>query len=97
MNTGDDCTGPMNLGNPCEFSIRELAERVIALTGSKSRIVNLPLPSDDPTQRQPDISSAKEKLSWEPSVPLEQGLAKTTEYFERLLSQSIPAGTLCQV
>jgi len=97
MNTGDDCTGPMNLGNPCEFSIRELAERVIALTGSKSRIVNLPLPSDDPTQRQPDISFAKEKLSWKPSVPLEHGLAKTAEYFERLLSQSTPAGTLCQV
>src|SRR5881396_3425851 len=90
MNTGDDCTGPMNLGNPCEFSIRELAEHVIALTGSKSRIVNLPLPSDDPTQRQPDISFATERLSWKPSVPLEQGLAKTTEYFARLLSQSTP-------
>jgi UDP-glucuronate decarboxylase len=96
MNTGDDCTGPMNLGNPGEFSIRELAERVIALTGSKSRIVYLPLPSDDPTQRQPEISLAREKLSWTPSVPLEQGLAKTVEYFEGLLDQSGHAGTLRQ-
>jgi len=96
MNTSDDCLGPMNLGNPGEFSIRELAERVIALTGSKSRIVNRPLPSDDPMQRQPDISMANDKLSWNPSVSLEQGLAKTTEYFERLLSQGTQVGALRQ-
>jgi UDP-glucuronate decarboxylase len=88
MSTADDCTGPMNLGNSREFSIRELAERVIALTGSKSRIVNRPLPSDDPTQRQPDISFARDALSWEPLVSLEQGLATTTQYFEKLLGQA---------
>lgn len=88
MGTADACTGPMNLGNPREFSIRELAERVIALTGSKSKIVNRPLPSDDPTQRQPDISFARDALSWEPLVSLEQGLATTAQYFERLLGQA---------
>jgi UDP-glucuronate decarboxylase len=93
MGTADDCNGPMNLGNPGEFSIRELAERVIALTGSRSKIVHLPLPSDDPTQRQPDISYAREKLSWTPSVPLEKGLAKTVEYFQGLLGQTRQAAT----
>ena len=93
MNASDDCLGSVNLGNPGEFSSRELAERVIALTGSKSRIVNRPLPSDDPMQRQPDISMAREKLSWNPSVSLEQGLAKTAEYFERLLSVGLRSNT----
>jgi UDP-glucuronate decarboxylase len=97
MGTGDDCTGPMNMGNPAEFSIRELAERVIALTGSKSRLVYLPLPRDDPAQRQPDISLAREKLSWTPSVPLDQGLAKTVEYFEGLLGPTRQAATLQRV
>lgn len=78
--------GPMNLGNPNEFTIRELAERVIELTGSSSRIVFRPLPADDPRQRQPDISLAREYLGWEPEVQLEEGLGKTIDYFEALLS-----------
>ena len=86
MATDDGCTGPMNLGNPGEFSIRELAERVIALTGSRSKIVYRPLPSDDPTQRQPDIRLAREKLSWEPRVALEEGLGKTIAYFEEVVA-----------
>jgi UDP-glucuronate decarboxylase len=86
MATGDECTGPMNLGNPREFTIRELAERVVALTGSKSKIVYRPLPSDDPTQRQPDIGLAREKLSWEPRVALEEGLGKTIAYFGGLVA-----------
>jgi UDP-glucuronate decarboxylase len=81
-------TGPVNIGNPNEFTIRELAEMVIALTGSGSKIVYLPLPQDDPTQRQPDISLAKEKLGWRPTVPLKEGLAPTIEYFERMLSKA---------
>jgi len=85
MATKKGFTGPVNLGNPAEFSIRELAEIVISLTGSKSRIVNKPLPEDDPRQRQPNISLAKEKLGWEPKVPLKDGLLKTIEYFETIL------------
>jgi UDP-glucuronate decarboxylase len=80
-------TGPCNLGNPNEFTIRELAEKVIAMTGSKSEIVEKPLPSDDPTQRQPDISLAKEKLNWQPDIQLEQGLVQTIAYFQELLAQ----------
>jgi len=80
-------TGPVNLGNPNEFTIRELAEKVIAMTGSKSEIVEKPLPSDDPTQRQPNISLAREKLGWEPSIQLEQGLVQTIAYFQELLAQ----------
>jgi UDP-glucuronate decarboxylase len=72
--------GPFNLGNPNEFTVRELAEKVIAMTGSKSQIVNEPLPQDDPTRRCPDISKAK-ALGWEPKVPLEEGLKMTIEYF----------------
>jgi UDP-glucuronate decarboxylase len=86
MATRDECTGPMNLGNPVEFTIRELAERVIAMTGSKSKIVQRPLPSDDPAQRQPDIRLARETLEWEPRVALEEGLGKTIAYFEGLAS-----------
>ncbi|MCA9518036.1 MAG: SDR family oxidoreductase, partial [Myxococcales bacterium] len=77
--------GPVNLGNPDEFTIRELAEQVIALTGSRSRLVTRPLPQDDPTRRQPDISRAKEHLGWEPQVKLGDGLVKTIAYFEELL------------
>ena len=84
MNT-DGLTGPVNIGNPNEFTIRELADLVIALTGSRSEIVRRPLPEDDPAQRQPDISIAREKLGWQPSVPLEEGLVPTIEYFEQLL------------
>jgi len=80
MNT-EDITGPVNIGNPGEFTIKQLAEEVISLTGSKSKIIYQPLPSDDPKQRRPDITLAKEKLGWEPKVPLKDGLVKTIEYF----------------
>jgi UDP-glucuronate decarboxylase len=73
--------GPINIGNPCEFTILELAEKIIKLTGSKSKIVREPLPSDDPKQRKPDISKAKKFLNWEPKVNLEEGLMRTIEYF----------------
>ncbi len=86
MNSPKAITGPINLGNPVEFTIRELAEQVLAKTGSTSKLVEKPLPSDDPTQRQPDISQAIEKLGWEPTVPLDAGLDATIEYFRQLLS-----------
>ena len=79
-------TGPVNAGNPGEFTILQLAEEVISLTRSKSRVVRKPLPSDDPRQRQPDISMAREKLGWEPKVPLREGLLKTIAYFDAMLS-----------
>jgi UDP-glucuronate decarboxylase len=82
-----DFIGPVNVGNPNEFTIRELAEQVIALTGSKSKIVSRPLPSDDPKQRQPDITLAKSKLGWSPTVGLKDGLVKTIAYFEGLLAE----------
>ena len=85
MNSKDEITGPINLGNPSEFTILELAEKVIELTGSESRIVFKPLPQDDPTQRKPDISMAKSLLGWEPRVQLEEGLKKTIKYFKGLL------------
>jgi UDP-glucuronate decarboxylase len=85
MGTPETITGPINLGNPGEFSIRELAEQVIELIGSSSRIVHMPLPADDPRQRRPDISMANELLGWRPTVPLRDGLRKTVDYFERLL------------
>ena len=85
MNTGDEFTGPVNVGNPNEFTILELAEKVIRLTGSPSKIINQPLPSDDPLQRQPDISLAKSKLGWEPKVELEEGLIKTIDYFKTIV------------
>lgn len=81
MNTPDDFTGPVNIGNPREFTIRELAEQVIMLTGSKSRLVFLPLPSDDPRQRKPDISHARAVLDWAPTIDLISGLQKTIAYF----------------
>jgi UDP-glucuronate decarboxylase len=79
-------TGPINLGNPGEFTIKDLAELVIEMTGSASELTYLPLPENDPTQRQPDISLAKESLEWRPTVPLSEGLARTIEYFDDLLS-----------
>ncbi len=85
MGTGDDVTGPINLGNSAEFTIRELAEKVIAMTRSKSKLVLKPLPADDPTQRQPDISLAAKHLGWGPQVPLEAGLVRTIDYFKQLL------------
>lgn len=84
MNGPDSFHGPVNLGNPNEMTIRELAEAVIRLTGAKSKLVTRPLPADDPTQRQPDIALAKAKLGWEPKVRLEEGLSKTIAYFRGL-------------
>lgn len=84
MNGPDDFIGPVNLGNPVEFTIRELAEMVIELTGSKSKLVTEPLPEDDPTRRQPDISLAREKLGWEPETSLREGLQKTVEWFRSI-------------
>jgi UDP-glucuronate decarboxylase len=81
MATGDDFTGPVNLGNPMEIPVKELAERIIKLTGSSSTLIYKPLPQDDPTQRCPDITLAKSKLGWEPTVPLETGLKRTIDYF----------------
>ena len=80
--------GPVNIGNPGEFTILELAEKVIKMTGSSSKVVYEPLPSDDPKQRQPDIARAKEVLGWEPKVSLDEGLKPTIEYFDKLLSES---------
>ncbi|WP_418887161.1 UDP-glucuronic acid decarboxylase family protein [Hyphomonas oceanitis] len=82
MGTGPEFVGPVNIGNPGEFTIRQLAERVIALTGAKSKLVHRPLPQDDPKQRQPDISLAQEKLGWAPTVSLDEGLKPTIAYFE---------------
>jgi len=84
MESEEEITGPINLGNPGEFSIKELAEKVVTMTGSSSKIVYEPLPQDDPTQRQPDITQAREKLGWEPEVPLREGLKPTVEYFSEL-------------
>ncbi len=85
MATGEEFIGPVNIGNPGEFTIRELAEHIIRLTNSKSKIIYLPLPSDDPTQRKPDISLAREKLNWEPLISLEEGLKETIRYFKGIL------------
>jgi UDP-glucuronate decarboxylase len=86
MATEDSFTGPVNIGNPGEFTMIELANLIIDITGTKSKLIYMPLPQDDPTQRQPDISLAKEKLGgWEPVVPLREGLTRTIEYFDRLL------------
>lgn len=88
MNSGDDLTGPLNLGNPGEFTVKELAENVIEMTGSSSKLEFLALPEDDPKQRQPDITLAKELLNWEPKVILKDGLKQTILYFEQLLNES---------
>ncbi|PHY12987.1 NAD-dependent dehydratase [Caulobacter sp. B11] len=85
MNTDDTVTGPINLGNPGEFTMKELAQKVVALTGAKSKLIHLPLPADDPRQRQPDITKAKAILDWTPTVDLDTGLAKTITYFDGLL------------
>ncbi|MCB0821949.1 MAG: SDR family oxidoreductase [Bacteroidales bacterium] len=85
MNTPDAFTGPVNIGNPGEFTILELAQNVIELTNSKSKIINQPLPADDPMQRQPDITIAKKELGWEPKIPLQEGLIKTIEYFKSVI------------
>lgn len=87
MDSADDLTGPVNKGNPIEFTIKELAEKIISITGSKSKLVFKELPSDDPKQRQPDITIAREKLGWEPEILLENGLTKTISYFTSLLDK----------
>ena len=86
MESPADVTGPINLGNPGEFTIRELAEKVIAMTGSKSELIQLPLPADDPRQRRPDITLAQNTLGWNPTIALEQGLERTIAYFAGLKS-----------
>ncbi|MEJ2292746.1 MAG: GDP-mannose 4,6-dehydratase, partial [Deinococcales bacterium] len=85
MESPHDLVGPVNLGNPAEFSIRELADLVSAATGSSVSVVNLPRPADDPRQRRPDISQARALLGWTPEIPLEQGLQRTVEYFRAVL------------
>jgi UDP-glucuronate decarboxylase len=92
MGTPEEVTGPVNLGNPGEFTIRQLAEAVIDLTGSSSRIIHMPLPTDDPRQRRPDISKANELFAWEPTIPLHEGLKKTIAYFEHLLGTEYVVG-----
>ncbi len=87
MNTRDDFVGPVNIGNPNEFTIKELALKVIELTGSKSKLVYKPLPEDDPMQRQPNISLAKKELNWEPKIQIDEGLLKTIEYFKSILKK----------
>jgi UDP-glucuronate decarboxylase len=89
MGTEDHFTGPVNLGNPGEFSMRQLAEKILAITGSRSRIVHRPLPTDDPRQRQPDIGLATEVLGWVPKVSLDDGLKRTIAYFDRMLSGTV--------
>jgi UDP-glucuronate decarboxylase len=86
MSSDAAVTGPINVGNPGEFTIMDLAKKVIELTGSRSEIVFRPLPADDPVQRQPDIGYARRMLNWEPKVHLEEGLEKTIQYFDELLS-----------
>ena len=85
MNTGDEFTGPVNVGNPGEFTILELAENILRLSGSRSKIIFMPLPEDDPMQRQPDISLAKKELGWEPKIQLEEGLKMTIDYFRSVV------------
>jgi UDP-glucuronate decarboxylase len=87
MDAPDTVTGPVNIGNPGEFTIRQLAEIVIEMTGSRSEIVQMPLPQDDPLQRRPDITKARELLKWQPTIPLREGLARTIAYFEKRLPE----------
>jgi UDP-glucuronate decarboxylase len=89
MGSGDDVIGPVNLGNPGEFTILELAETIIALTGSRSALIRRPLPQDDPTQRQPDITLARDLLGWQPEIALEKGLTLTIPYFEQMLTEAM--------
>ena len=86
MDTADGFTGPVNLGNPAEVSMRELAEKIIAMTGSKSKLAFQPLPADDPRQRQPDIALARRELSWQPHTPLDEGLQETIRYFRKFVA-----------
>jgi UDP-glucuronate decarboxylase len=90
MDSPDSVTGPINIGNPGEFTIRQLAEQVIDLTGAKSKLVFMPLPQDDPKQRQPNIEKARDILGWEPKVQLRDGLTKTIAYFDGMLAGKIP-------
>ena len=85
MNSEEDLTGPINIGNPKEFTIEELALIIIKLTKSKSKIINKPLPLDDPIRRQPDITEIKKRLGWEPKIELEEGLIKTIDYFKKII------------
>jgi UDP-glucuronate decarboxylase len=94
MDTADDVTGPVNIGNPAEFSIRELAEIVIDLVGASSKIVSRPLPADDPRQRQPDIALARKLLDWRPRTPLKDGLVRTIAYFDALLEDEAVRGAI---
>ncbi len=89
MATGDDVAGPINLGNPREFTIRQLAELVLAATGSASKVIELPRPEDDPRQRKPDITRATNQLGWSPEVPLDVGLGKTIDHFDGLLRKGV--------
>jgi UDP-glucuronate decarboxylase len=89
MGTEDSVTGPINLGNPDEFTIRQLAELVIEMTGSRSKIEQFPLPEDDPRQRQPDIRRARETLDWEPTIKLKDGLIKTIAHFENMMTDGL--------
>jgi UDP-glucuronate decarboxylase len=91
MDTPAEITGPINVGNPVEFTMRELAELTIKLTGSKSKLVHKPLPADDPRQRQPDITKARTHLNWQPTIQLEDGLTRTIAYFDALLKENDPA------
>ena len=86
MDAPDGVTGPINIGNPGEFTIRQLAEIVIEMTGSRSEIVQMPLPQDDPLQRRPDITKARDVLGWQPTIPLRQGLERTIDYFKTLVA-----------
>ena len=92
METGPEVIGPINLGNPTEFTIRELAELILELTGSRSKIVHRPLPQDDPQKRRPDISEAEKVLGWRPAISLREGLTKTIPYFEQLVAQGDVVG-----
>ena len=85
MDSGNGVTGPVNLGNPGEFTMLELAEKVLKLTGSKSKIIFMPLPDDDPKMRRPDITLAGKLLGWRPEIPLDEGLKLTVEYFKGIL------------
>jgi UDP-glucuronate decarboxylase len=89
MSSPKEFTGPVNLGNPGEFTIRELAETILALTHSKSELIFKSLPADDPKQRQPDITLAKNTLGWQPKIKLEEGLKQTVAYFESLLTKGL--------
>ncbi|MGZ5146711.1 MAG: SDR family NAD-dependent epimerase/dehydratase, partial [Burkholderiales bacterium] len=88
MDTADDFVGPVNIGNPRSFTMLELAQKITQLTGSRSELVFRPLPSDDPVQRQPDISLANKKLRWRPSIELDQGLERTIDYFRQRIQEA---------